>query len=135
MEHPKLGDKFYPQTDPYDKGLRDIFLASAERLEVGGFCKEGVYCFLPGPRYESRGDINLLRALGGIDLVGMSTVPEVLALKQMRGDQVRILGVSTVTNKAAGIGKAEPSHQEVKEAGDRAAPRLKSIIREVLKSI
>ena len=132
LEHPRLGDKFYPQTDPYDRALGDIFLEAAAKRGWSGLCHRGVYCFLPGPRYESRADIAFLRALGVADAVGMSTVPEVLAGLQMSRGAHRVLGVSTITNVAAGLSAEEPNHAEVKAAGVEAAPRLREIITEVV---
>lgn len=132
LEHPRLGDKFYPQTDPYDRVFGEMFFEAAARRGLSDICHRGVYCFLPGPRYESRADIAFLRALGVADAVGMSTVPEVLAGLQMSRGALRVLGVSTITNVAAGLSKEEPNHAEVKAAGLEAAPRLRDIITEVV---
>jgi purine-nucleoside phosphorylase len=135
LEHPVLGEKFYPQTDPYDRKLGDAFLAAAEQRGWAARCQRGVYCFVPGPRYESRGDIAFLRALKVADAVGMSTVPEVLAGLQMTRGALRVLGISTITNVAAGLSKDEPNHAEVKAAGLEAAPRLRALIADVVASI
>jgi len=132
LEHPLLGDKFYPQTDPYDRVLGDGFLAAAKRRGWDNRCQRGAYCFLPGPRYESRGDIAFLRALKVAAAVGMSTVPEVLAGLQMTRGTLRVLGISTITNVAAGLSKDEPNHAEVKAAGLEAAPRLRALIADVV---
>ena len=135
LEHPRLGEKFYPQTDPYDRQLGDVFLAEAARRGWGDRCHRGVYCFLPGPRYESRADIQFLRSLRAADAVGMSTVPEVLAGLQMTGGALRVLGVSTITNVAAGLSSEEPNHAEVKAAGLEAAPRLRALIAHVIEQL
>lgn len=135
LEHPLLGDKFYAQTDPYDKELGDLFLKEAAQRGWADRCHRGTYCFLPGPRYESRADINFLRALGVADAVGMSTVPEVLAGIQMTRGALRVLGVSTITNVAAGLSQEEPNHAEVKAAGIEAAPRLRELITQVIRSL
>jgi purine-nucleoside phosphorylase len=135
LEHPQLGEKFYPQTDPYDQRLGDLFLEEATRRGWGKSCHRGVYCFLPGPRYESRADIKFLRTMGVADAVGMSTVPEVLAGLQMSRGALRVLGVSTITNVAAGLSHEDPNHEEVKAAGIEAAPRLRELIAHVVKSL
>ncbi|MBX7144587.1 MAG: purine-nucleoside phosphorylase [Oligoflexia bacterium] len=132
LEHPRLGPKFYPQTDAYSAELRRMFLEIAAEQGFADVCHEGNYCFLPGPRYESRADIDLLRALRVVDAVGMSTVPEVLAVGQMSGGRIRVLGISTMTNLAAGIAATEPSHEEVTREGMAAAPKLRSIIQELV---
>lgn len=135
LEHPRLGEKFYPQTDPYDRVLGDAFLAAAVKRGWSERCRRGTYCFLPGPRYESRADIAVLRALGVVDAVGMSTVPEVLAGLQMTRGALRVLGVSTITNVAAGLSDVEPNHAEVKAAGLEAAPRLRTLIADTVSSL
>ena len=133
LEHPQLGDKFYPQTDPYDAELGELFLQIADELGYEEKCHKGTYCFVSGPRYESRGDVDFLRRLQGVDTVGMSTVPEVLALTQQSRGAIRILGISTITNQAAGLSETEPNHEEVKEAGNSSAPQLQEIISELIK--
>jgi len=135
LEHPMLGAKFYPQTDPYDTQLGDAFCAAAARRGWGAACHRGVYCFLPGPRYESRADIQLLRLLRAADAVGMSTVPEVLAALQMSGGSLRVLGISTITNIAAGVSAAEPNHDEVTTTGAAAAPRLRALVADVVEGL
>ncbi len=87
---------------------------------------------LKGPRYESDADIKALRTLGA-DAVGMSTIPEVLAAKQI-GYQ-RIVGMSLISNQAAGISGKPLSHQEVREAAEAAKPRMSTLIRECVARI
>lgn len=128
--HPQLGEQFYPQTDPYNlkraAQLRET--AGAQGVSLKG----GVYCYLPGPRYESRADIEAVRRLGA-DAVGMSTVPEVLALANMGVSD--IIGISLVTNLAAGIADKDPSHEEVLAAGEAAKPKFEKVVRMMLEDM
>jgi purine-nucleoside phosphorylase len=97
IEHKALGPKFYPQTDPYDLTLAESVHQLAPRLSLQTKVHKGVYAFVPGPRYESRFDVQFLRKFD-VDAVGMSTVPEVLALAQMSFAEgmspIRVLGIS-----------------------------------------
>jgi purine-nucleoside phosphorylase len=131
ISHPALGPKFYPITQPFDLELGRRFLAAAEAQ--GLRAHQGAYAFVPGPRFESAVDIRFLSQLflgtRVIDAVGMSTVPEVLALKQMRGDEVRILGISVITNVAAGLSESEPNLAEVMSEGARSSQKLVQALR------
>jgi purine-nucleoside phosphorylase len=88
-------------------------VGEGNRMGIGMY--EGVYAALPGPSYETPAEIRYLRAIGA-DLVGMSTVPEVLAA---RHSGIRVLGISCVTNAAAGILDQPLDHKEVLETGER----------------
>jgi purine-nucleoside phosphorylase len=117
-----VGPRFLDQTEVYDRGLRDI--AKALDSAVG----EGVYAGLLGPTYETPAEVRMLKGLGA-DLVGMSTVNEAIMARYLG---LQVLGISVVTNKAAGIGGAPLSHEEVKEAGARASGRLEALLRGVI---
>ena len=107
----RLGPRFPDMTTAYDPELRMI--AHQQARAEGLALKEGAYCWLSGPSYETPAEIRMLRTLGA-DLCGMSTVPEVIAAHHMGA---RVLGISCVTNKAAGLG-GKLSHAEVQETAD-----------------
>jgi len=110
----RLGPRFPDMSDAYDAALRA--LAHQAAADEGLRLKEGVYSWLIGPSYETPAEIRMLRSLGA-DLAGMSTVPEVIAAHHMGA---RVLGISCVTNLAAGLG-GKLSHEEVKETAERVA--------------
>jgi purine-nucleoside phosphorylase len=102
-----LGPRFPDMSDAYRKDLRSLALAVAKRQRIP--LKRGVYVGVHGPSYETPAEIRALRAWGA-DAVGMSTVPEVIALNQMG---VGVLGISCITNMAAGVSKQKLDHREV----------------------
>ena len=122
----RFGPRFLPMTDALDAGLRAAAHAAAERAEVP--LREGVYLMLPGPSYETRAELRMLRMLGA-DAVGMSTVHEVLVA---RHHGARVLGFSLVTNKATPDMVGEVTHEEVLAMGPVGAERLVRILRELL---
>lgn len=117
-----LGPRFPDMTRAYDPALAAAARAAAEAAGVR--LHEGVYAGLLGPSYETPAEIRMLRALGA-DAVGMSTVPEVIALRHMG---VPVTGVSCITNLAAGMSPHELSHAEVEEAARLARPRFVSLV-------
>ncbi|MCK8114581.1 purine-nucleoside phosphorylase [Anaerosoma tenue] len=124
---PEGGTPFVPMRDAYDPGLRQSAVAAA--LETGVEIEpEGVYCGLPGPAYETPAEVAMLRTLGA-DLVGMSTVHEVVVARALG---MRVLGFSLVTNAAAGVGL---SHEEVLEAGRAAASDLTGLMLAILRGL
>jgi purine-nucleoside phosphorylase len=122
----KLGPRFVSMTDALDAGLRARARAAAGRAGVS--LEEGVYLMLPGPTYETRAELRMLRTLGA-DAVGMSTVPEVLVA---RHQGVPVLGFSLVTNKATPEMQGEVTHEEVLAMGPIGAARLTSVLGELL---
>jgi purine-nucleoside phosphorylase len=122
----KLGPRFVSMTDALDAGLRARARAAAGRAGVA--LEEGVYLMLPGPTYETRAELRMLRTLGA-DAVGMSTVPEVLVA---RHQGARVLGFSLVTNKATPEMEGEVTHEEVLAMGPIGAARLTSVLAELL---
>ncbi len=120
---PDGGFPFIPMRDAYDPALREIMLDVAARQGVK--ITEGVYAGLLGPSYETPAEVAMLAGLGA-DIVGMSTVPEVIAARALG---LRVLGMSLVTNAAAGVGL---SHAEVLQAGDRAAAQLERLVTEFI---
>jgi len=121
------GEQRFPDMSAtYDPGLRQT--ARDVALERGIALEEGVYAGLLGPNYETPAEIRMLARLGA-DAVGMSTVPEAIAARA-RG--TRVLGISTITNLAAGISPTKLAHEEVLEAGRAVADRLESLIRGIV---
>nr|WP_231639746.1 purine-nucleoside phosphorylase [Mycobacterium sp. Marseille-P9652] len=122
---PLVGPHFVDLTDAYSPRLR----ALAHDLEPG--LAEGVYAGLPGPHFETPAEIRMLRTLGA-DLVGMSTVHETIAA---RAAGAEVLGVSLVTNMAAGIGGEPLSHAEVLRAGAASAARLGALLARIIERL
>lgn len=120
----ELGVRFPDMSHIYNPELCDIIRATA--AENGIPLREGVYCQLTGPSYESPAEI---RALGvmGTDAVGMSTAVEAIAANHCG---MRVVGVSCVSNKAAGLSPTPLSHKEVQEAADKCAPLFTALVRE-----
>jgi purine-nucleoside phosphorylase len=119
---PLVGAQFVDLVDAYAPRLRAL------ARDVDPTLAEGVYAGLPGPHYETPAEIRMLRILGA-DLVGMSTVHETIAA---RAAGAEVLGVSLVTNLAAGMTGEPLSHGEVLEAGRQSATRMGSLLSEVL---
>jgi len=112
------GPKFTPLHECYTPAWRARARAAAARLGLA--VREGIYAMMRGPAYETPAEIRMLRLLGA-DVVGMSTVPEVIAARNLGLD---VLGISTVTNLAAGVEGAAPSHEEVAQVARDAGPQL-----------
>ena len=125
----RFGPRFPDMTQAYWKPYREIALAEAKHL--GMAAPEGVYAALAGPNYETPAEIRYLRTIGA-DLVGMSTVPETIAARHMG---IRVLGISCVTNMAAGILNQILDHKEVMEAGERVKGQFIALLRAVLPRI
>jgi purine-nucleoside phosphorylase len=119
---PLVGGEFVDLVDAYTPRLRAL------AHDVDPTLTDGVYAGLPGPHYETPAEIRMLRTLGA-DLVGMSTVHETIAA---RAAGAEVLGVSLVTNLAAGMTGEPLSHLEVLEAGRQSATRMGSLLSEVL---
>ena len=124
-----LGPRFPDMTAAYDPALRSLTHEAAARL--GQTLSEGVYAAWLGPAFETPAEIRMIRGLGG-DLVGMSTVPEVLAARHMG---LRCLAISCVTNMAAGILSEPLDAEHVLAVGARAEGRLTALLGEVLPSL
>jgi purine-nucleoside phosphorylase len=122
----RFGLRFPDMTQAYWRSYREIALAEAKRLGIEAH--EGVYAALPGPSYETPAEIRYLRTIGA-DLVGMSTVPEVIVARHMG---IRVLGISCVTNMAAGILDRPLDHSEVLETGERVKGQFIALLRAVM---
>jgi purine-nucleoside phosphorylase len=122
----ELGLRFPDMSDAYAESLRDI--AKEVGAAMGLELKQGVYLALSGPTYETPAEIRAFRILGA-DAVGMSTVPEVIAASHM---QIPVLGISCITNMAAGILKQKLTHQEVMDTTARVEKRFTELVLGVL---
>lgn len=124
-----LGVRFPDMSGIYSKRLQTIIRKIAVNADIP--LKEGVYLQTAGPAYESPAEIRMFRALGA-DAVGMSTAIEAIAARHCG---MEICGVSCISNLAAGISPHPLSHEEVKEAGDKAAPQFTQLVRAAIKEI
>ena len=122
----RFGVRFPDMTHAYSKPYREM--AKEEARNLGMTLHEGVYAALLGPSYETPAEIRYLRTIGA-DLVGMSTVFEVIAARHM---SINVLAISCVTNMAAGILDQPLSHQEVMETGERVKTSFEALLRAVL---
>jgi purine-nucleoside phosphorylase len=124
--NPGPGPRFPDMTTAYDAALRDLARSVSEAS-----LKEGVYAAFAGPSYETPAEIRMLAAIG-VDLVGMSTVPEVIAAAYLG---MRVLGISCVTNMAAGILPQPLDHAEVIAAGKQAGLRFTQLLSGILSKL
>jgi len=123
----ELGPRFPDMSQAYDKELMSMArkVSTEEKVPM----REGVYCALSGPSFESPADLRFLR-MAGADAVGMSTVPEVIVA---RHGGMRVLGISGISNKANLDGSTITTHEEVIEAGKVITPKIETITRGVLR--
>ena len=121
-----LGPRFPDMTEAYSKAYRTTAMQVAS--ELGIRLSEGVYAALPGPSYETPAEIRFLRAIGA-DLVGMSTVPEVIMANYLG---MRVLAISCVTNMAAGVLPQKLNHEEVLETGRQVRGTLVRLLKALL---
>jgi len=124
-DSPLEGATFIDLTDLYSRRLRDLARSIEPSLD------EGVYCQFRGPHYETPAEVQMAGRLGG-DLVGMSTSLEAIAARHAG---LEVLGISLVTNLAAGISPVPLSHAEVLEAGVAAGPRISALLAEIVRRL
>jgi len=122
----RFGLRFHDMTSAYDRRFREMAVGEGNRMSIGML--EGVYAGLLGPSYETPAEIRYLRTIGA-DLVGMSTVPEVIAA---RHSGIRVLGISCVTNAAAGILDQPLNHLEVLETAERVKGQFIGLLKAVI---
>ena len=122
-----LGPRFFDMTRAYDRDL--AALAESAAVSLGITVRKGVYMFFAGPSFETPAEIRFAR-IAGADAVGMSTVPEAIAASHMG---MRTLGISCLTNMAAGILGQPLSHAEVLETGERVKASFMALVRSVLR--
>ena len=123
---PRFGPRFPDMTEVYDREYQDA--AITEAREMGLELRRGIYAGLTGPSYETPAEIRMLRLLGA-DAVGMSTVPEAIVARQMG---LRVLGLSCITNMAAGVMDKPINHEEVIETGERVRETFAELLRRVI---
>ena len=123
----ELGARFFDMTQAYDKDL----LAMAEKAadDIGISVRKGVYMLFTGPSFETAAEVRFAR-IAGADAVGMSTVPEAIAASHMR---MHTMGISCLTNMAAGILDQPLNHEEVLETGERVKTTFSALVREIVK--
>lgn len=125
----EFGARFIDMSKTYDKDyiniLKDVM------MEITGEAKEGVYAYMKGPTYETPAEIRALRVLGA-DAVGMSTVPEAVVAHH---SHIKCVGISCITNMAAGVTNEILSHEDVKETALKAEENFKKVIHEFIKRI
>ena len=122
----RFGPRFPDLTSTYDPDLQNIVIEEARAMKID--MRRGVYAALTGPSYETPAEIHMVRTLGA-DAVGMSTVPEALVARHM---QMRVLGVSCITNMAAGVLDKPINHEEVIETGERVRETFAELLRRVI---
>jgi purine-nucleoside phosphorylase len=122
----RLGARFPDMTEVYSKEYRRIAKDAAAEMNIRLI--EGVYLSLQGPNYETPAEIRMMRLLGA-DAVGMSTVPEAIVARQMG---MKTLGISLITNAAAGLEEAEINHAEVMEMGHRVSNQFCELLTKVI---
>ncbi len=122
----EMGPRFPDMSEAYDAAMRIIALEAAKQKEIP--IHQGVYMGFPGPSYETPAEIRMCRTLGA-DAVGMSTIPEVIVANHMG---IRVLGISCITNMAAGILPQKLSHSEVIDSAEKAGGKLQALLRTIL---
>jgi purine-nucleoside phosphorylase len=123
----ELGPRFPDMSEAYDGAIRKMALEVAK--QKGMSLRQGVYIGLPGPSYETPAEIRMCRALGA-DAVGMSTVPEVITANHMG---MHVLGISCITNMAAGILPQKLTHKEVLDTTDAVGEKFRSLLQGIIR--
>ncbi|HEV7889842.1 MAG TPA: purine-nucleoside phosphorylase [Pyrinomonadaceae bacterium] len=122
----RFGPRFPDMTEVYDREYQEAAVAEAHAMGIE--LRRGIYAALTGPSYETPAEIRMLRLLGA-DAVGMSTVPEAIVARQMG---LRVLGISCITNMAAGMLDETINHEEVIETGERVRETFAELLRRVI---
>lgn len=122
-------ENFVPMTNAYDPALRKAFLAAAKKEKIA--LKQGVYCWYSGPSFETPAEIRMFQIIGG-SAVGMSTAPETILARRLG---LKVAAISTITNLAAGLKGASPSHEETKREGMKAAAAMQRLLTRFFKDL
>lgn len=125
----EAGPRFPDMSEAYNGELREMALSAARELDID--MKKGVYAGLSGPSFETPAEIRYLRIIGA-DAVGMSTVPEVIVANHAG---IRVLGISCITNMAAGILKTKLNHQEVMDTANVVREKFVSLIKGIVEKL
>jgi purine-nucleoside phosphorylase len=125
----ELGPRFPDMSEAYNLKLRQALLKEGQKLGIN--LKSGVYCWMLGPTYETPAEIRMLSKLGA-DMVGMSTVPEIIAAHHMG---IEVAGVACITNYAAGIKSERLNHQDVKLVAQKSMAKFAQILTETIKNL
>src|SRR5687767_7701982 len=125
----RFGPRFPDMSAVYEPELQQLVIEEAKA--IGTEVRRGIYCALSGPSYETPAEIHLLRGLGA-DAVGMSTVPEAIVARHMG---LEVLGISCITNMAAGIGDEPISHEDVMATGGRVRDTFAQLLRRVVSRV
>ena len=125
----ELGPRFFDMSHAYDPALQDKARAAARKMSLN--LREGVYELFTGPNFETPAEVRLARILGA-DAVGMSTVPETIAANHCG---IKVLGISCLTNMAAGINDTALDHQEVLETGLRVKSTFETLVTGIVESL
>ncbi|NNE97947.1 MAG: purine-nucleoside phosphorylase [Pyrinomonadaceae bacterium] len=138
----RFGPRFPDMTDVYDRELQQIAIEESEKIrekktekkrkkQPKPLLRRGVYCALSGPNYETPAEIRMYRMFGAT-AVGMSTVPEAITAHHQG---MRVLGISCITNLAAGITNQSINHDEVMETGEKVGKKFKKLLRRILRRL
>ena len=125
----EFGERFIDMSNVYDKEYIEILKPIISKIT--GKCHTGVYAYMKGPTFETPAEIRALRVLGA-DAVGMSTVPEAVVAKH---SGIKCIGITCITNMAAGIKNEILSHEDVKETALQVENNFKNVIKELVKKI
>jgi len=122
----RFGPRFPDMSEVYSRELQELAIEEARGLEISA--RRGIYAALAGPSYETPAEIHMLRSFGA-DAVGMSTVPEAIVARHMG---MKVLGISCITNMAAGITENPINHEEVMETGHRVRETFTQLLRKII---
>jgi purine-nucleoside phosphorylase len=122
----RFGPRFPDMSEVYSRELQEAVIKEASTLGID--LRRGIYGALPGPSYETPAEIHMLRTFGA-DAVGMSTVPEAIVARQMG---MEVLGISCITNMAAGISDQPINHKEVMETSQRVRATFTQLLRQLI---
>jgi purine-nucleoside phosphorylase len=125
----ELGPRFPDMTNAYDLGLQETANETATQLGID--LKKGIYCSVLGPTYETPAEVRMIRTLGA-DMVGMSTVPESIAANHLG---LKVLGISCITNLAAGMTAQKLDHGDIKDTAFKVMEKFKSLLVGFIKNL
>lgn len=125
----RFGPRFPDMSEVYSREMQEMVTEEAKGLGIT--VRRGIYAALTGPSYETPAEIHMLRAFGA-DAVGMSTVPEAIVARHMR---MNVIGISCITNMAAGISEQAINHDEVMETGKKVREKFTQLLRRIISRI